>query len=294
MKANLLFLVSFCCAKLFAQQVSDTAFVFPIQHPKYELGKGSLVMIDAAHNNFHTLAGRYAPFGKVLQNDGYRLISRDSRFVETDFQTGRILVISNALDSVNTGGRWRLPNPSAFSAAEISAVHDWVKSGGRLLLIADHMPFAGAAQSLAAAFGFELLNCFAMDNRSRSLERFYKGNQTLLENEITQGLDTVVSFTGSAFRIPKAAKPILNLKNYTLLLPDVAWQFEENTPSLSGDGFCQGANMNFGKGKIVVMGEAAMFTAQLAGPNRAPTGINHPEARQNGQLLLNIIHWLDQ
>jgi len=294
MKANLLFWVSFCCAKLFAQQVADTAFVFPIQHPKYESGKGSLVMIDAAHHNFHTLVGRYAPFGKVLQNDGYRLTSNAIPFAIKSLLECRILVISNPLDSSNTAGRWRLPNPSAFSAAEISAVHDWVKSGGRLLLIADHMPFAGAAQSLAAAFGFEFLNCFAMDNRSRSLERFYKGNQTLIENEITQGLDTVVSFTGSAFRIPKAAKPILNLKNYTLLSPDVAWQFEENTPSLSGDGFCQGAYMNYGKGKIVVMGEAAMFTAQLAGPNRAPTGINHPEARQNGQLLLNIIHWLDQ
>jgi hypothetical protein len=82
-----------------------------------------------------------------------------------------------------------------------------VKNGGRLLLIADHMPFAGAAHDLAQSFGFEFFNCFAMDNRRRNFERFYKGNESLAENEITQGVDTVVTFTGSAFKIPKGATP---------------------------------------------------------------------------------------
>jgi hypothetical protein len=292
MKGIFIFLYLFWSFNLFAQQVSDTAFVFPIQNPKYGPGKGSIIMVDAAHYNFHTLEGRYAPFGKVLQNDGYRLTSNTSPFTEKTLLECRILVIANALDSSNTG-QWRLPNPSAFSPVEIVAVHEWVKSGGRLLLIADHMPFAGAAHSLGSAFGFEFVNCFAMDNRNRSLERFFKGNQTLFQNEITQGLDTVVSFTGSAFWIPKAAKPILKLKNYTLLSPDEAWQFEENTPALSGEGFCQGAYMDYGKGKIVVMGEAAMLTAQLVGQSRSPVGLNTLEASQNGQLLRNIIHWLD-
>lgn len=283
----------FCCIQLLAQQVPDTAFVFPIPNPRYEKGKGSVVFLDAAHNNFHTLAGRYAPFGKLLQNDGYQMVSNPSPFSKEVLQACKILVISNPLDSSNLG-HWQLPTPSAFSPTEINTVHEWVKAGGRLLLIADHMPFAGAAHSLGSAFGFEFLNCFAMDNRSRQFERFYKGNQTLIQNGITQGLDTIITFTGSAFWAPKAAKPILKLKNYTLLSPQVAWQFEENTPALSGDGFCQGAYMEYGKGKIVVMGEAAMFSAQLAGPNRAPTGMNVPEARQNGQLLRNIMHWLDQ
>jgi hypothetical protein len=205
----------------------------------------------------------------------------------------RIFVISNPLDSSNLAA-WQLPNPSAFSQKEITVMNEWVKNGGRLLLIADHMPFAGAAKDLAQSFGFEFFNCFAMDNRSRNLERFYSGNQSLLENEITRGVDTVVTFTGSAFRIPHDATPILALKNYTISSPRVAWQFEEDTPAVSGDGFYQGAYMKYGNGKIVVMGEAAMFSAQLAGPNRSPVGLNRPEARQNNQLLLNIIHWLDQ
>lgn len=275
------------------QQIPDTAYSYPVANPRYGPAKGSVVMVDAAHNNFHTLDNRYGPFGKVLTNDGYQVTSGTSQVDPKALKTCRIYVISNPLDSSNIG-RWQLPTPSAFGKPEITAIHEWVMNGGRLLLIADHMPFAGAAQALAESFGFKFLNCFALDNRNRSLERFYRGNQTLQDSEITRGVDTVVTFTGSAFKMPKNAKPILILKNYTLSLPKVAWQFEENTPNLPGDGFHQGAYMEYGKGKIVVMGEAAMFSAQLAGPNQSPVGLNRPEAKDNNQLLLNIIHWLDQ
>jgi hypothetical protein len=47
------------------------------------------------------------------------------------------------------------------------------------------------------------------------------------------------------------------------------------------------------KGRVVMSGEAAMFTAQLAGPQQFPAGMNAPYARNNYRLLLNIIHWLD-
>ncbi|MEZ5019942.1 MAG: hypothetical protein R2756_07435 [Bacteroidales bacterium] len=40
-------------------------------------------------------------------------------------------------------------------------------------------------------------------------------------------------------------------------------------------------------------GEAAMFTAQLAGPQLYPAGMNSPFAHDNQRLLLNIIRWLD-
>lgn len=285
--------ILFLAFPLAAQQVPDTAFHFSITKPRYERGKGSVIAVDAAHYNFHTLDNRYGPFGALLESDGFRLTSNPEILTARVLDPVRILVISNPLDSSNTVA-WKLPTPSAFSNAEIAAVNAWVKNGGRLLLIADHMPFAGAVQALARSFGFEYANCFALDNRRRSLERFFRGNQTLADNEITRGIDTVITFTGSAFKIPQNAIPILALKNYTLLMPEVAWQFEENTPTIPGEGFYQGAYMAYGKGKIAVTGEAGMFTAQLAGSNRAQMGFNRPEARQNNQFLLNLIHWLDQ
>ena len=275
-----------------AQQVPDTAFRAEIARPAYAKGTGSVVMIDAGHNNFHTLDNRYRSFGNVLEGDGYRMASGDGPATAESLNTCRIFVISNPLDSSNTGN-WSLPTPSAYSAEEITAINAWVRGGGSLLLIADHMPFAGAAHDLAASFGFEYLNCFAMDNRRRNFERFFHSNGSLADCEITRGVDTVVSFTGSAFRIPEGATPILKLNDYTLLMPQTAWQFEENTPTVDSEGYYQGAVMPYGKGRIAVMGEAAMFSAQLGGPNRTPFGMNRPEARENSRLLLNIIHWLD-
>jgi len=76
-------------------------------------------------------------------------------------------------------------------------------------------------------------------------------------------------------------------------LPDTAWVFEEKTPKLNAKGWSQGAYKKYRKGRIVIFGEAAMFTAQLAGPNKIKMGMNNEIAPENFQLLLNIIHWLD-
>ena len=77
------------------------------------------------------------------------------------------------------------------------------------------------------------------------------------------------------------------------MLPDTAWVFNDKTPKFNVEGWSQGAFKKHGKGRIVVFGEAAMFSAQLAGPNQIKMGMNNPVAPENYQLLLNIIHWLD-
>ncbi len=295
-------LILFCLfvGPLLAQQVPDTSFTHPIAKPQYAPDQGPVVFIDGAHHNFHTIDGRYQTFAKVVAADGYQMRGNEVPFTKETLAECKILVISNPLHESNQGN-WQLPTPSAFSKAEIQAVKDWVKSGGRLFLIADHMPFGGAVQDLGKAFGVEWNNGFAMDNRRRSMEHFTWKNGLLLVGPITEGqtptekIDDVVTFTGSAFKLPKGATPILQLnQDYTLLEPEQAWRFEEKTPYQSGSGWYQAAHFEFGKGKVVVCGEAAMFSAQLGGPNQTPFGMNSPEAKQNPQLLLNIMHWLDQ
>ena len=80
--------------------------------------------------------------------------------------------------------------------------------------------------------------------------------------------------------------------NVRLLMPEVAWQFSRLTPSLSASQMLQGAVLRVGKGRVAVFGEAAMFSAQVAGPNRIPMGMNDQSAPQNAQFLLNVMHWL--
>ena len=282
-----------------SQQVADTTFNPIIEKPLYKKGQGSVVFIDEAHNNFHTKDGRYKAFSILLERDGYQVKSFKDNFTEDKLKQGKILVISNALHKSNIQ-RWILPNPSAFSDEEIKALKNWVKNGGSLFLIADHMPMAGAAEDLAKVFGFKFTNGFAMSTSSRGPSFFNLKDKTLVKSKLTQGRDTtesvrqIASFTGQAFKIPEDATSILKFdKSYVNLLPDTAWVFSGKTKQYFVEGWSQGAYKKYGKGKLVVFGEAAMFSAQLAGPNKRKMGMNNEVAPENYKLLLNIIHWLD-
>lgn len=281
----------------FTQQVADSAFSYQIKTPAYALGAGPVVTVDEAHFNFHTISGRYYPFATLLGQDGYQLRAGTESFSKNSLKGTEILVIANALPH---NGPWVLPTDPAFTKEEVEAVKNWVKDGGGLLLIADHMPFPGAAEHLAAAFGFEFVNGFAM-RKDGSAESFTRDKGNLKSSPVTDGrnasenVDHISIFTGQGFVAPPEAQAFLLLDtSYTILSPQRAWEFDEKTPSRSGEGHVAGACLTYGKGKIVVMGEAAMFTAQLAGPQRQKVGMNHPDASQNPQLLLNILHWLEE
>src|SRR5690349_17451216 len=105
----------------FAQQVADTLFNPTITNPAYENGKGTIVLIDEAHSNFHTVNGRFKAFANVLRKDGYVVNGSAQPFTQEQLNKGKILVISNALHSSNLES-WKLPTPSAFTDEEISAV----------------------------------------------------------------------------------------------------------------------------------------------------------------------------
>lgn len=284
---------------LYSQQIADTTYHPMIHNPAYDAGKGSVVFIDEGHYNFHTKDGRYKAFANLLERDGYIVLGYKGAFKKKKLANGKILVISNALNEINVEN-WYLPTPSAFTKAEIEVVRKWVFEGGSLFLIADHMPMAGASQDLAFAFDFEFTNGFVFDTVSQGPAYFTLKEGTLIESIITKGRDTtesveqIVTFTGQGFKIPPDAHSILVFNdNYVNMLPDTAWVFQKETPRLHAKGWSQGAYKRYGKGKVVVFGEAAMFTAQLAGPEKIKAGMNTEIARENYRLLLNIVHWLD-
>ena len=281
---------------MFAQQVPDSAFMYRARTPAYAQGKGPVVVLDEAHFNFHTLGGRYAAFGKVLAGDGYVLRPGTGPFSPTTLHDARILVIANALAD---NGEWNLPTASAVTPDECLAVKRWVTEGGSLLIIADHMPFGGAATDLAAAFGFNWVNGFAL-RKDEEREVFSRKAGNLLPNAVSDGadpaerIDSIELFTGSAFLAPAEASVITSLlDDYRILLPTRAWKFSDTTACIEGGHFVNGAMLPFGQGRVVCFGEAALFSAQLAGPQRRPVGLNAPGAEQTAQLLLNLIHWLD-
>ncbi|MBL9201356.1 MAG: hypothetical protein JNL39_12670 [Opitutaceae bacterium] len=282
-----------------AQQVPDTAFAPPIASPAFAEGRGPVVAIDEAHGNFHTATGRYLAFANLVRRDGFVVRGLAEKFSAATLREIRVLVIANALHPRNASGNWTLPTPSAFSPDEIAAVAAWVRDGGALLLIADHMPFPGAAAELAAAFGFAFSNGYTRDGSGSGQIAFRRADGSLADHPVVRGraaaeaVEIVRNFTGSAFRVPAGATSLLTLPAGSVSLEcTVAARFEPGTPRINVSGWSQGAVAKIGRGRVAVFGEAAMFSAQLAGPDKRPMGMNDPAAKQNPQFLLNLLHWL--
>ena len=99
------------------------------------------------------------------------------------------------------------------------------------------------------------------------------------------GVDSVVTFTGQAFRSPPAADPLFVLPATTVSLePYTSWAFDGETTGVTDvGGWHQGAALELGEGRVVVFGEAAQFRAlgdleNLKGPN--------------GTYARNVSEWL--
>ncbi len=45
--------------------------------------------------------------------------------------------------------------------------------------------------------------------------------------------------------------------------------------------------------RVIILGEAAMLTAQLSAKEQKPMGMNYPN-NDNQQMALNIMHWLSK
>jgi hypothetical protein len=285
-----------------AQQVSDTAFAGPSFTPAFAIGGGPLVAIDQAHHNFHTASGRYLPFARFLRRDGFVVDSLTTSLSDASLRHVGVLVIANALAPENAR-RWVEPIRPAFTRSEIIAVRDWVRGGGALLLIADHMPFAGAVHDLAREFGVDVIDGFALrEPGNGGILTFRRTDNSLRASPVTDGrsaaerIDSVTTFTGNAFRaLDHSVAPLLVFgPGVEVLVTDSAWVFNDRTRHQPAEGMLQAAAVQFGKGRVVITGEAALFSAQVTGPARRPMGMNAPGAEQNAQFLLNVMRWLSR
>jgi len=283
----------------FGQQVADTAFRPPIASRSYPLGGGPVVCVDHGHNNFHRVDGRYAPFASILTRDGYRVRPLENEFTPEALGPCAVLVVANALAERNAEMDWSLPTPSAFSSGEIGSLEAWVEGGGSLFLIADHMPFAGAASELGAAFGVTFSNGFTYDVGVGEGEIIFRrsdgslrGDGGVTSRRLLEGVDSVLGGIGSAFLAPDLEPLLVWREGAVSREPKVAWVFPEGTPERPIGGWLQGAVGEWGRGRVAVFGEGSSFTAQIQGPARTPMGMNNPLAGGNVPLLLNLMRWL--
>jgi hypothetical protein len=312
-RLDLVLIVAFSIPSLAVaqQQFADPDFTPHVEIPSWR-GEGPRVAIDEAHSNLHTAGGEYRPFAGLLTADGYRVTSLKERIDRDSLDDIEVVVIANArnLDALRSG---TLDEP-AFTEKECDVVEEWVRKGGALLLIADHAPFGQAAASLAARFGVEFGTGWVFDLRDTEITTqivFSIEDGSLGRHETTEGrgdserVKTVRSFTGQSLRGPDGAVPLLKLSETAreALLPDdleaEATALSSGSPafgsrSIAVAGRSQGMAMEFGKGRIVVLGEAGMFSAQIvryADGRDMRVGMNVP-GYDNRQFALNVMRWL--
>lgn len=286
-------------------QENTAAFDTSVSCPAYTPGVGPRLLIDEAHKNLHRASGRSASFAAVAARDGFRVEPSTAVFSDNPPPEGAILVIANARGMEKD-------EDAAFSPAEVERLRSWVAAGGSLFLIADHAPFGSAAASLSAAFGVEMIDGHVRDAEHRAPElpgpfflEFTRDNGLLGEHPILTGrspgesLKRVVSFGGQALRPGPGAAVLLRLGPEA---ESVANPNDTASPVRRVGGLAQAVGLELGKGRVVVVGEAGLFGAQVirgeaaqrAGlPGELRFGMNHP-GTDDRQLLLNTLHWLSR
>jgi len=293
------------------EQLVDEGFKPAVSNPAYP-EDGPTVAIDEAHFNFHTAGGQYRPFAELLRRDGYNVTILSAGLEPGALAGMDVLIIANALPRDEDN-----PSLPAFTEQECDILVEWVRSGGSLLLIADHAPFGDAAVNLAGRFGVAMGKGWAFDRGSDggitsqlvfSRENGLLGNHPILSGrEEREEISVIKTFTGQSIGVPDGAAALMLLgasareakTREDMQAEGAAASGGEETGSfgvlsIPVAGRAQGLAMKYGKGRIVVLGEAGFLSAQVI---RFPDGreikfgMNVP-GNDNIQFGLNVLHWL--
>lgn len=269
--------------------------------------RDKIILYDFGHNNLDD-PETFELLSKWLGPHGYKVRKNDGAFDDENLGLVDILVVKNAIADVNVE-RWSLPTPSAFTTTEIDVLDQWVRDGGSLLIVADHMPVAGAAEDLLSRFGVKTSNGFTVnakvldghepsDVMEAAYLRFRRDDGSIISHVIndgglrTQRINLLTTHVGSAFRLPEEGEPLLKLGSDTIsLVPEVSWEFDEATPRIDVTGWLQAGVVRIGRGRVAVLGDSQLL--DVPWPESAS---GEPEAygsaEDNTQFTLNLINWL--
>ncbi len=286
----------------FSEPGADSGYDTTVQSPQL-LQRHPRVLFDVGHRNAHTPRGRFGPFCKLIESDGCRVSTHRSAFDAAALGECDILVVVNGCGPGD--GDQRTASP--FDSAECAAIRAWVEGGGSLLLVADHHPYGEAAAKLASEFGVEMSGGWTDDEahaRAGSGDPgqllFSRANGLLGEHAITRGVNVVETFTGQSLRGPAGSVSLMTLVETAVdRVPKASATEEKNgvrkttfqTDDLPAGGRSQGLALQFGKGRVVVLGEAAMLTAQIDANSGRKFGMN-TGGNDDRDFALNVVRWL--
>lgn len=299
-----------------AQQNDSANAHPPIARPAYEPNRGPVVAIDEAHKNTHTYSNQLQGLVRLLRRDGYRVQPFKDQISRGALEDVDVLVIAQP-------GGWEGPEAS-LTDLEVSELVAWVRAGGSLLLILDHMPAPANAAKVTSALGVpNWHNGYAMVEIADTLpagrivfrqRRFipegeaevirtgapgapgvltYQGVDAILStHRITEGRGAdelvrgVMTFVGSAFQPPAGAQAILTLPlQATSLMPDApSADVRRGNPP-------RASVAQWLQGGVFEFGSGRVGLFGEVGLFSGQWPV-HPAASENYKLILNLMHWL--
>jgi hypothetical protein len=285
----------------------DPSFDARVAEPTYR-GGGPSVLYDQAHHNTHTIDGAYKPLADLIRSDGYNLrVARQPISVQA-LSGVSVLVVVCAQGTNDTN------DAAAFSDSETTAIDQWIRAGGSLLLVTDHWPYGSAAGSLGRRLGVEMGKGLVEDpehhhpSLGESHLVFRMDNGLLRDHPIIRGrrpaeqVRRVLTFTGQSILGPPASVAFMALSDGATERPpgDARVEtdggnsrvFMEYGNPVSAKGRAQGIALELDKGRIVILGEAGMLRAQRD-RGGVRVGMNVP-GYDNRQLAINVMHWLSR
>lgn len=270
-----------------------------------------LMLVDRGHNNWYWKPDETDPvMHEFLVESGFQVRSNKGAYTKKVLGGVKIVQTGNAFPPGDNED-WSQPASSAFSTGEINLLQEWVKEGGSLLVVVEHMPFPAAYAGLLSAFGVEVSDGFALDGtKLEDLSQagianagyliFHHEDGLLADHPILNGtsgfekIDFVSTDVGAAFRLPEGAVSLVTLGVGSVSLETGnSWVFDEKTIYRDVTGWSQAGILEHGRGRVAVLGDSFLFTA----PGFIePPFVEHEKDIQYGKnnhiFTRNLIRWL--
>ena len=160
------------------------------------------------------------------------------------------------------------------------------------------LPWIQLAAIVGALQGVLLTGVLVSQRKNRTANRLLAAHPVTDGRSEAERVERVVTFTGQSVKGPEGSVLFLRHGSTALLREPhprveksggdvkVLVEYGEEKPA---SGWGQGLALLHGRGRVVVLGEAAVLSAQLDGKRKVGMNLNGNDDRK---LALNILHWL--
>lgn len=233
------------------------------------------ILFDVAHNEMLNIEDKeFSEFSNLLRRLDINIKKNESEHLTKEMVRGvDLLVIGNPIDDF-------------FSTPEVKIIVDFVRSGGRLLLLSEY-----GSDYLQKTNINDISGKFGIKFEKNLLKEVNKANQNctsilhiqnFLKHQLTKHIREIkIGGTCSLF-LSKDAKPLLQSSEGTW--PEI---FDSSTEQWIKDGEEEkqiiAAYSEFGQGKVIAIGDIDIFTSD------SNIGSN---SLDNQKFIQNIINWL--